>query len=139
MRGENSVGAALHRFLVAVRRKLIQHRAPRAMAHHLWAASHLAKMPGGPLGWPLTRPDEARYPRENLMIAFTRRSLARLPAIAPLLSSGIAHAMELNSAAVTFKLPDQIQQVHFDSAKAEDAVLLIVGEGPGTSTLAEVK
>ena len=47
--------------------------------------------------------------------------------------------MELNPAAVTFKLPDQIQQVHFDSAKAEDAVLLIVGEGPGTSTLAEVK
>jgi len=73
------------------------------------------------------------------MIAFTRRSLALLPAIAPLLSSGIAHAMELNPAAVTFKLPDQIQQVHFDSAKAEDAVLLIVGEGPGTSTLAEVK
>jgi quercetin dioxygenase-like cupin family protein len=31
------------------------------------------------------------------------------------------------------------QQVHFDGAKAEDAVLLIVGEGPGTSTPAEVK
>ena len=43
------------------------------------------------------------------MIAFTRRSLALLPAIAPLLSSGIAHAMELNPAAVTFKLPDQIK------------------------------
>ena len=26
------------------------------------------------------------------------------------------------------------QQVHFDGAKDEDAVLLIVGEGPGTST-----
>jgi quercetin dioxygenase-like cupin family protein len=31
------------------------------------------------------------------------------------------------------------QQVHFDGAKDEDAVLLIVGEGPGTSTPAEVK
>lgn len=31
------------------------------------------------------------------------------------------------------------QQVHFDGAKEEDAVLLIVGEGPGTSTPAEVK
>jgi quercetin dioxygenase-like cupin family protein len=31
------------------------------------------------------------------------------------------------------------QQVHFDGAKDEDAVLLIVGEGPGTATPAEVK
>ena len=31
------------------------------------------------------------------------------------------------------------QQVHFDGAKTEDAVLLIVGEGPATSTPAEVK
>ena len=31
------------------------------------------------------------------------------------------------------------QQVHFDGAKDEDAVLLIVGEGPATSTPAEVK
>ena len=31
------------------------------------------------------------------------------------------------------------QQVHFDGAKDEDAVLLIVGEGPATSTAAEVK
>ena len=31
------------------------------------------------------------------------------------------------------------QHVHFDGAKDEDAVLLIVGEGPGTSTPAEVK
>ena len=31
------------------------------------------------------------------------------------------------------------EQVHFDGAKDEDAVLLIVGEGPGTSTPAEVK
>ena len=31
------------------------------------------------------------------------------------------------------------QQVHFDGAKDEDAVLLIVGLGPATSTLAEEK
>jgi hypothetical protein len=31
------------------------------------------------------------------------------------------------------------QQVHFDGAKEEDAVLLIVGLGPATSTPAEVK
>ena len=155
------------------------------------------------------------------MLTFTRRSLALLPVFAPFLSSGLARANELNSAAVTFKLPDQIQwsqpsaagaqnatlvgdpskeglyvqmvkwlagnhfshphfhphdrfitvlkgtwwvgtgtkfdpggtvampagtfvthygqQVHFDGAKDEDAVLLIVGEGPGTSTPAEVK
>ena len=155
------------------------------------------------------------------MVAFTRRSLAWLPAIAPILSSGLAQAFELNAAAVTYKLPDQIQwsapspagaqnatlvgdpakeglyvqlvkwtkgghfshphfhphdrfitvikgtwwvgtgtkydpdatvpmpagtfvthygqQVHFDGAKNEDTILLIVGEGPATSTPAEVK
>ena len=31
------------------------------------------------------------------------------------------------------------KHVHFDGAKQEDAVLLIVGEGPGTSTPAEIK
>jgi hypothetical protein len=31
------------------------------------------------------------------------------------------------------------QQVRFDGARDEDAILLIVGEGPGTSTPAEVK
>jgi hypothetical protein len=31
------------------------------------------------------------------------------------------------------------KQVHYDGAKFEDAVLLIVGDGPGTSTLAEEK
>jgi len=31
------------------------------------------------------------------------------------------------------------QQVHYDGAKQEDAVLLIVGEGPGTTTPAEAK
>jgi quercetin dioxygenase-like cupin family protein len=157
------------------------------------------------------------------MTLLTRRSLALLPAFAPLLSAGIAQAARLNPAAVSYKLPDQIdwkmppgedhgarnaalvgdpakeglylvltkwlagnhfshphfhphdrfitvlkgtwwvgtgtkydpdstvpmpagtfvthygQQVHFDGAKNEDAVLLIVGEGPGTSTPAEVK
>ena len=155
------------------------------------------------------------------MVAFTRRSLAWLPAIAPILSSGLAQAFELNAAAVTYKLPDQIQwsapspagaqnatlvgdpakeglymqlvkwtkgdhfshphfhphdrfitvikgtwwvgtgtkydpeatvpmpagtfvthygrQVHFDGAKDEDTILLIVGEGPATSTPAEAK
>ena len=154
------------------------------------------------------------------MITLTRRAVAVLPMLAPVLSSGLARATELNGAAVAFKLPDQIpwstpspagaqnavlagdptkeglyvqmvkwlaghfshphfhphdrfitvikgtwwvgtgtkydpdatvpmpagtfvthygQQVHFDGAKDEDAVLLIVGEGPGTSTPAEVK
>jgi hypothetical protein len=31
------------------------------------------------------------------------------------------------------------QQVHFDSTKDEEAVLLVVGEGPATATPAEVK
>jgi hypothetical protein len=31
------------------------------------------------------------------------------------------------------------QQVHFDGAKDEDAVLLIVGLGPATATPAEAK
>lgn len=31
------------------------------------------------------------------------------------------------------------KQIHFDGAKDEDAVLLVVGEGPGTATLAEEK
>jgi len=155
------------------------------------------------------------------MTLLTRRSLALLPALAPILWSTLARAAELNPAAVAFKLPDQIawsppspagaqnavlvgdpakeglyvqmvkwpagnhfshphfhphdrfitvlkgtwwvgtgtkfdpdgtvpmpagtfvihygQQVHFDGAKAEDATLLVVGEGPGTSTPAEVK
>jgi hypothetical protein len=30
-------------------------------------------------------------------------------------------------------------KVHFDGAKTEDAMLLIAGEGPATSTPAEVK
>ena len=155
------------------------------------------------------------------MLPLSRRQSLLLPAITLLFSEGIAQAMDLNPAAVTFKLPDQIpwsaptpagnqsavlagdpgkeglyaqmvkwlagnhfshphfhphdrfitvlkgtwwvgtgtkfdpdgtvpmpagtfvthygQQVHFDGAKTEDAVLLIVGMGPGTSTPAEVK
>jgi quercetin dioxygenase-like cupin family protein len=151
----------------------------------------------------------------------TRRQSFILSAIPLIFSSGLARAVELNPAAVTFKLPDQIpwgpvnpagaqnavltgdptkeglyvtmtkwtagnhfshphfhphdrfitvlsgtwwvgsgtkfdpeatvpmpagtfvthfgQQVHFDGAKTEDAVLLIVGEGPATATPAEVK
>jgi quercetin dioxygenase-like cupin family protein len=160
---------------------------------------------------------------EETMITFTRRSLALLPAIAPLLSGELARAgaIELNPAAVAFQTSDQIKwsepspagarnallvgdptkeglyvqmvkwlggdhfsrphfhphdrfitvlggtwwvgtgtkfdpeatlpmgpgafvthfggQVHFDGAKEEDATLLIVGEGPGTSTPAQVK
>jgi quercetin dioxygenase-like cupin family protein len=152
---------------------------------------------------------------------YTRRQSFILSAIPLIFSSGLARAVELNPAAVTFKLPDQIpwgpvnpagaqnavltgdptkeglyvtmtkwtagnhfshphfhphdrfitvlsgtwwvgsgtkfdpeatvpmpagtfvthfgQQVHFDGAKTEDAVLLIVGEGPATATPAEVK
>jgi quercetin dioxygenase-like cupin family protein len=155
------------------------------------------------------------------MMPYSRRQSFLLPAIPLLLSSGLARAVELNSAAVTYELPDQIkwgqpnpagaqnavlagdpakeglyvvmvkwlagnhfshphfhphdrfitvlkgtwwvgtgtkfdpdatvpmpagtfvthygQQVHFDGAKEEDAYLLIVGEGPGTATPAEVK
>jgi quercetin dioxygenase-like cupin family protein len=157
------------------------------------------------------------------MITFTRRSLALLPAVVPLLSaeSARAIAIELNPAAVAYQTSDQIKwsepsqagarnallvgdptkeglyvqmvkwlggdhfsrphfhphdrfitvlggtwwvgtgtkfdpeatlpmgpgafvthfggQVHFDGAKEEDATLLIVGEGPGTSTPAQVK
>lgn len=152
---------------------------------------------------------------------YTRRQSFILSAIPFIFSSGLARAVELNPAAVVFKLPDQIpwgpvnpagaqnavltgdptkeglyvtmtkwtagnhfshphfhphdrfitvlsgtwwvgsgtkfdpdatvpmpagtfvthfgQQVHFDGAKTEDAVLLIVGEGPATATPAEVK
>jgi hypothetical protein len=168
-------------------------------------------------------PRSRRYIEEEVMRSFTRGRLAFLPIFAIVLSCRIAGAEELNPAAVTYKLPDQIewksppggsagvmnavlagdpskeglyvqlvkwlagnhfshphfhphdrfitvlkgtwwvgtgtkydpsatvpmpagtfvthhgQQVHFDGAKDEDAVLLIVGEGPGTSTPAEVK
>ena len=155
------------------------------------------------------------------MNAFAKRAAALLPAFALTVSYGLTQAAELNAAAVTYKLPDQIQwsalspagaqnatlvgdpakeglyvqlvkwtkgghfshphfhphdrfitvikgtwwvgtgtkydpeatvpmpagtfvthygqQVHFDGAKNEDTILLIVGEGPATSTPAEAK
>jgi quercetin dioxygenase-like cupin family protein len=167
---------------------------------------------------------------EDVMSVVSRRALSFVPVAAPFLPVGFfqnllstpAHATELNPAAVTFKLPDQIdwksppgnsgvqnavmvgdpakeglyivltkwlagnhfshphyhphdrfitvlkgtwwvgsgtkydpgatvpmpagtfvthygQQVHFDGAKDEDAVLLIVGLGPATATPAEEK
>jgi hypothetical protein len=164
---------------------------------------------------------EALCSKEDSMITFTRRSLALLPAVAPLLSAEFARAFELNAAAVAYQTADQIKwsepspagarnavlvgdptkeglyvqmvkwlggdhfsrphfhpndrfitviggtwwvgtgtkfdpeatlpmgpgafvthfgkQVHFDGAKEEDATLLIVGQGPATSTPAEVK
>jgi quercetin dioxygenase-like cupin family protein len=52
----------------------------------------------------------ARKSREDVMTSLTRRSLALLPVFAPLLSPELARAAaELNPAAVTFKLPDQIE------------------------------
>jgi hypothetical protein len=42
------------------------------------------------------------------MITFTRRSLALLPAVAPLLSAELARALELNPAAVAYQTSDQI-------------------------------
>jgi hypothetical protein len=89
---------------------------------------------------------------EETMKAASRfwRYLLTPIALAGMLS--ISSAAELNPAAVIYKLPDQIQwspvnaagahfgkQVHWDGAKDEDAVLLILGEGPATSTAAEEK
>jgi hypothetical protein len=58
------------------------------------------------------------------MLTFTRRSLALLPVFAPFLSFGLARANELNSAAVTFKLPDQIQWSQPSAAGAQNATLV---------------
>ena len=57
------------------------------------------------------------------MITLSRRSLAWLPALAPLLSSSLARA-DLNPAAVTFKLPDQIKWSDPSPAGAQNAVLV---------------
>jgi quercetin dioxygenase-like cupin family protein len=176
--------------------------------------------PNNAIALPARLKKTANNLREDSMITFSRRALAWLPALVPILSSSMARA-DVNPAAVAYKLPDQIkwsepspagaqnatlagdptkeglyvqmvkwlagnhfshphfhphdrfitvlkgtwwvgtgtkydpdstvpmpagtfvthfgQQVHFDGAKTEDAVLLIVGEGPGTSTPAEVK
>ena len=68
--------------------------------------------------------------------------------------SGIGSAAELNPAAVIYPKFDPAnttampagsfvthfgKQVHWDGAKHEDTVLLIMGEGPATSTDAEEK
>jgi hypothetical protein len=59
------------------------------------------------------------------MTSLTRRSLALLPAFAPLLSIGTARAAtELNPAAVTFKLPDQIQWSPPSPSGAQNSVLV---------------
>src|SRR5580693_9694244 len=58
------------------------------------------------------------------MITFTRRSLAVLPAIAPLLSAEIAHALELNPAAVAFQTSDQIKWSPPSPNGAQNAVLV---------------
>jgi hypothetical protein len=60
---------------------------------------------------------------EDFMTLFTRRSLALFPALAPFLSAAPARAMELNPAAVTFKLPDQIPWSPPSPAGAQNAVL----------------
>jgi quercetin dioxygenase-like cupin family protein len=155
------------------------------------------------------------------MTLLTRRTLALMPALAPFVSAALGREMQLDPAALAYKLPDQIQwsppspmgaqnsvlvgdpakeglyivmnkwlagnhfshphfhphdrfitvlkgtwwvgtgtkfdpdgtvpmpagtyvthygeRVHYDGAKDEDAVLLIVGMGPGTSTPAETK
>ena len=154
------------------------------------------------------------------MVSIVKRSATSLSAVGLILSGGLAHAVELTPAAVTYNLPDQIQwsalnpagvqaatsvgdpskeglyvqlvkwtagnhfspphfhphdrfvtvlkgtwwvgtgtkfdpyatvpmpagtfvthygqEVHFDGARDEDAILLIVGEGPVTATPAEV-
>ena len=58
-----------------------------------------------------------------------------------------AHSAELDPAAVQIKTPDQFKagsfvtelgkQVHWAGAKDEDAVVLVFGEGPTTSTAVE--
>ena len=57
------------------------------------------------------------------MTPYTRRQSLLLPAIPLILSSALARAGELNPAAVTFKLPDQIQWGPPSAAGAHSAVL----------------
>lgn len=54
---------------------------------------------------------------------YSRRQSFLLPAIPFLLSSGLASAVELNSAAVTYELPDQIKWGPPNPAGAQNAVL----------------
>ena len=86
------------------------------------------------------------------MPAFTRRPLGLLSFSSFALSAGLARAAaSIARPSPTCARPDQMvtaepgrgaecrADLHFDGAKNEDAVLLIVGEGPGTTTPAEVK
>ena len=57
------------------------------------------------------------------MIALFKRSAAALPAVALVLSCAVAGAGELNPAAVTYKLPDQIQWSAPSPAGAQSALL----------------
>jgi hypothetical protein len=57
------------------------------------------------------------------MMPYSRRQSFLLPAIPFLLSSGPASAVELNSAAVTYELPDQIKWGPPNPAGAQNAVL----------------
>ena len=46
---------------------------------------------------------------------------------------------ELDPKAITFRLPDQLPRGPVTASRNQQAVLLIVGEGPGTSTPAAVR
>src|SRR4029077_15349999 len=65
----------------------------------------------------------ALCPEEGSMITFTRRSLALLPAAAPLLSAEFARALELNPAAVAYRTSDQIKWSPPSPNGAQNAVL----------------
>lgn len=58
------------------------------------------------------------------MSSFTRRQLGLLSFSTVTLASGIAHAVELNPAAVTFMTPDQIKWSPASPAGAQNAVLV---------------
>ena len=56
-------------------------------------------------------------------MTLTRRRLALLPTLVPLLTAGTARAAELNPAAVAYKLPDQIPWSAPNAGGAMNAVL----------------
>src|ERR1700722_11583426 len=64
--------------------------------------------------------------KEETMITFTRRSLALLPAIAPLLSPEVARALEikLNPPAVAYQTSDEIKWSEPSPNGARNAVLV---------------
>lgn len=80
--------------------------------------------------------------------AFRLGCAAAVIATGAMIASAPARAVELDPKAVIFKLPDHIDwkgtfvthyggQVHWDRAKDEDTIILIVGEGPATITRVE--